>query len=69
MDTATATAETYFKPGTLGIGVGRLLKGIPERGEPDFIFQSTVWFPSSCSVEAQAFADEFDLDLRDGIAL
>lgn len=56
-------------PGTLGIGVGNLLQGIPERGEPEVVFHSVVWFPYAEAKAAQEFADENEMHLREGVAL
>jgi len=57
-------------PGTLGIGVGRLLEPIPERGEdPAGHFQSVVWFPYEARQDAEEFAAASGWVLREGVAL
>lgn len=61
---------TPFPEGTLGIGVGRLLEPIIERGEdPAGHFQSTVWFPYAERADAEAYAAEHGLVLREGVPL
>lgn len=63
------TAATAYAPGTIGIGVGKTYPGIPERGEPDVVFHSIVWFPADALDQAHAFADESGYVVQEGVPL
>ena len=57
-------------PGTIGIGVGRLLDPIIERGEdPAGHFESVVWFPADQKADAEEFAAHTGWVVREGVAL
>ncbi len=58
-----------YPAGTIGVGVGTLMPGIPDRGEPEQVFKSVVWFPVSETEQAKEFAAEYDMHFREGIAL
>lgn len=69
MAITTTPEATYYKPGTIGIGVGRLVPGIAERGEDELVFESIVWFPEAEAEAAREYADEYELHVREGVAL